>query len=153
MEAIGLVASIITLVSAASHVASILERVWGLRGISLNVLGAINEVTDFKATLTLVQRSLEETQDQLPLEHRVEYNRLLDRATSCVDAFTKHLLENVLRKREKVAGADKVIELRRRARWMEVLGGGQAQSRINTYQQELASLKMSFVLAMSATNL
>jgi len=153
MEAIGLVASIITLFSAASHVASILERVLSLRGIPIYVLGAINEVTDFKATLTLVQTSLEETQHQLPLEHRVEYNRLLGRATSCLDAFTKHLLENVLRKREKAAGADKIMELKRRAKWMEVLGGGQAQSRINTFQQELASLKMSLVLAMSAINL
>ena len=125
----------------------------GLRGISLFVLGAINEVSDFKATPTLVQTSLEETQHQVPLEYRVEYNRLLDRATSCVDAFTKHLLGNVLRKRENVPGADEVMELKRRAKWIEVLGGSQAQCQINAFEQELASLKLSFVLAMSATNL
>ena len=153
MEAIGLVASIITLVSAASHAASILERVLGLRGISLYVLGAINEVTDFKATLVLLQTTLEETQHQLPLDHRVEYDRLLDRSMGCMNAFTKHLRKNVLRERENAACADKAMELKRRAKWMEVLGGSQAQSRINTFQQELASLKMSFVLAMSATNL
>ncbi|KAI4660713.1 uncharacterized protein J4E79_005281 [Alternaria viburni] len=113
MEAIGLVASIITLVSAASHAASILERVLGLRGISLYVLGAINEVTDFKATLVLLQTTLEETQHQLPLDHRVEYDRLLDRSMGCINAFTKHLRKNVLREREKAACADKAMELKR----------------------------------------
>jgi len=153
MEAVGLVASIITLVSAASHVASILERVLGLRGISLYVLGAINEVTDFKATLALVQTVVEEAQHQLPPAYRVEYNRLLDRAMGCMDAFTKYLRRNVLREREEVVGAGKVIELKRRMKWTEVWGGGQVQCQINAFQQELASLKLSFVLAMSATNL
>jgi len=153
MEAIGLVASIITLVSAASHAASILERVLGLRGIFLYVLGAINEVTDFKATLVLLQTTLEETEHQLPLDHGVEYDRLFDRSTGCMNAFTKYLRKNVLREREKMACADKVMELKRRAKWMEVLGGGQAQCQINAFQQELASLKLSFVLVMSVTNL
>ncbi|KAI4674310.1 uncharacterized protein J4E84_010685 [Alternaria hordeiaustralica] len=58
MEAIGLVASIITLISAASNAALILERVLGLRGVSLYVLGALNEVTDFKATSTLMKLSI-----------------------------------------------------------------------------------------------
>jgi hypothetical protein len=35
METTNLVASIITLISAASHAAAILTRVWGLRGMSL----------------------------------------------------------------------------------------------------------------------
>ena len=153
MEAIGLVASIITLISAASHVASLLERVLGLRGIPLYVLGAINEVTDFKATLTLVQTAVDGTQHQLPQAYRAEYNRLLDRAMGCMDAFTKYLQRNILRERQEVAGAGKVIELKRRVKWMDVLGRGQAQCQIDAFQQELTSLKLNLVLAMSATNL
>ncbi|KAI4616133.1 uncharacterized protein J4E87_008868 [Alternaria ethzedia] len=150
MEAIGLVASIITLISAASHATSVLERVLGLRGISLYVLGAINEVSDFKATLTLVQTTLEETQHQLPLDHRVEYTRLLDRAMGCMNAFTKYLQKHVLRDREQVACVGKAMELKRRMKWTEVLGGGQTQCQINAFQQELASLKLSFVLSTPA---
>jgi len=153
MEAIGLVASIITLISAASHAASLLERVLGLRGIPLYVLGAISEVTDFKAILTLVKTAFEETQHELPLEYRVEYNRISDRAMNCINAFTKHLRRNVLREREGAIGDHKVTELKRRVKWMEVLGRGQAQGQIDAFQRELASLKLSFVLAMSATNL
>ncbi|KAI4606977.1 hypothetical protein J4E83_009732 [Alternaria metachromatica] len=152
MEAIGLVASIITLISAASNAALILERVLGLRGVSLYVLGALNEVTDFKATLTLVQTAVDETQHQLPPAYRVEYNRLLDRAMGCMDAFTKYLRRSILREREEVDGAEKVIELKRRVKWMDVLGRGQAQCQIDAFQQELTSLKLNFVLAMSATN-
>ncbi|KAI4639298.1 uncharacterized protein J4E78_010983 [Alternaria triticimaculans] len=153
MEAIGLVASIITLISAASHAASLLERVLGLRGIPLHVLGAINEVTDFKAVIALVKTAFEETQHQLPLEYEIEFNRLSDRAMGRIDAFTKHLRRNVLREREGAIGDHKVTELKRRVKWMEVLGRGQAQGQIDSFQQELASLKLSFVLAMSATNL
>jgi len=153
MEAIGLVASIITLISAASNAALILERVLGLRGVSLYVLGALNEVTDFKATLTLVQTAVDETQQQLPQAYRAEYSRLLDRTMACMDAFTKYLRRNVLREREEGVDAGKVIELKRRVKWMDVLGRGQAQCQIDAFQQELASLKLSFVLAMSATNL
>jgi hypothetical protein len=58
MEAVGLVASIVTLISAATLIGSSLTRLWGLRGTPLYVAAALNEVNDFKATLTLVQSVL-----------------------------------------------------------------------------------------------
>lgn len=153
MEAIDLVASIVTLISAGSHAASILEQVLGLRGVSRYVLGAINEVTDFEATLTLAQTALNENQHQVPPPYQAKFHRLSSRAMGRVDAFTKYLRRNVLRERKEVTGADKVTKLNRRVKWMDVLGTGQVQCQIDAFQQELASLKLSFVLAMSATNL
>jgi hypothetical protein len=58
MEAVGLVESIITFISAAKFTVSSSARIWGLRGTPLHVAAALNEVNDFKATLTRVQSVL-----------------------------------------------------------------------------------------------
>jgi hypothetical protein len=59
MEAVGLVASIITLINAATLTSASLTRLMGLRGCPLYVVSALNEVNDFQATLTLVKSVLD----------------------------------------------------------------------------------------------
>lgn len=84
MEAVGLTASIITLVSAAALTSSTLTRLWRLQGCPSYVVSALNETEDFRASLTLVSSVLDV--EQVPEDVLVEVARLLARA--------KHLLQN-----------------------------------------------------------
>lgn len=95
MEAVGLAASIITLVGAGTLTSTTLTRLWGLRGSPLYVTTALNEVNDFKATLTLVQTILDMV--ELPEDILAELSRLLRQAKTQLEAFDRYLREHVLR--------------------------------------------------------
>jgi hypothetical protein len=143
MEAVGFAASIITLISAASLTGSTLTRLWGLRGSPLYVVSALNEVTDFTATLNLVQSTLSVA--EVPEDVLAELERLLARAKDRLEAFDKYLKQKVLREDEEVHNMDQ-LKLRRRAKFKEVVG--EAQQQINGLQQGLLSIKVNLTLAL-----
>jgi hypothetical protein len=143
MEAVGLAASIITLISAASLTSSTLTRLWGLRGSPLYVVSALNEVTDFTATLTLVQSTLSVA--EIPEDVLDELERQLYRAKDRLEAFDRYLKEKVLREDEGVYNMNQP-KLRRRAKFKEIVG--EAQQHINGLQQGILSIKSNLTLAL-----
>jgi hypothetical protein len=112
MEVVGLTASIITLISAATLTSSTLTRLWGLRGSPLYVDSALNEVTDFTATLTLVQSALNVA--EVPEDVHDQLEGLLSRAKDRLEAFDRYLKEEVLREDNNGNSTDRP-KLRRRA--------------------------------------
>ncbi|KAF2124067.1 ankyrin [Dothidotthia symphoricarpi CBS 119687] len=150
MEVVGLVASIITLIGAASLTGSTLTRLYGLRGAPLYILTALNEVNDFKATLSFVHRVLDDLGDEVQGDTKAEIERLLLRAKARLDAFNKFLKEDVLREGENLVD-NRDPKLRRRAKWRELIGEGQSQ--FDALQQELVSIKVSLGLTLSASQL
>jgi hypothetical protein len=143
MEAVGLAASVITLISAATLTGSTLTRLWGLRGSPLYVVSALNEVTDFTATLTLVQSTLSVA--EVPEDVHAQLESLLSRAKDRLEAFDRYLKENVLREDNGVNSTDRP-KLRRRAKFKEIVG--EAQQQINGLQQELLSTKVNLAIAL-----
>lgn len=148
MEAVGLVASIITLVGAASLTGSSLTRLWGLRGSPLYIISALNEVNDFKATLSLIQSTL--SVKQVPEDVVLELGQLLDRARIRLDEFDRYLKEKVLQESPGKCNLDRP-KLRRRAKLKEILG--EAQQQIDGLQQGLLSIKVSLALALGVAQL
>jgi hypothetical protein len=96
MEVVGLTASIITLISAATLTGSTLTRLWGLRGSALYVVSALNEVTDFTATLTLVQSALSVAEVPEDIHDQLESH--LSRVKDRLEAFDRYLKEEVCEK-------------------------------------------------------
>ena len=143
MEAVGVVASVITLIGATSLTSSMLTRLCGLRGTPLHVLTALNEVKDFQATLSLVRSALTELGDG-----ETAVLTLLVRAKERLDTFNGYLQQEILDNDDR---GTKAIKLRKRAKFKEVMG--QIQSEINALQQDLMSIKLSLVLALGVTNL
>lgn len=150
MEAIGLVASIITLISAATLAGSALDRVWGLKGVPFYILPALNEVNDFKASLTFLQTTLSNGQHVISAAAEVEIDRLLVRAHECMRTFNEYLKEKVLREGELTTD-NKTPKLRKRAKFREVIG--QARCPIDAQRQELASIRHSLSLTLAMINL
>jgi hypothetical protein len=149
MEVAGLTASIITLIGAATLAGSTVSRIWGLRDSPpLYVLTALNEINDFKATLSLIQCALENLPTTPPDFIDEEIARFLRRAETSLTAFNNYLQEKVLR---GGAGDSDTIKLRRRAKLKEILG--EAQSEMNVLQQELTSIKLSLNTALTAMNI
>jgi hypothetical protein len=147
MEVVGLVASVITLIGAASLTSSTIHRAWGLRGSPPYLVTALNEVNDFKALLEFIRAALSDTDD---LEEHVksEIQRLLDRANAKLHAFDEYPKTKVLRDGEKF---DSNARLRKSAKLREVIGEGQVQ--VNALQQELNSVKMNLMLAINISQL
>jgi vacuolar-type H+-ATPase subunit H len=147
MEVVGLVASVITLIGAASLTSSTIHRAWGLRGSPPYLATALNEVNDFKALLEFIRAALTDTDD---LEEHVksEIKRLLDRANEKLHAFDEYLKTKVLRDGEKF---DSNARLRKSAKLREVIGEGRVQ--VNALQQELNSVKMNLMLAINISQL
>jgi vacuolar-type H+-ATPase subunit H len=147
MEVVGLVASVITLIGAASLTSSTIHRAWGLRGSPPYLATALNEVNDFKALLEFIRAALTDTDD---LEEHVksEIKRLLDRASEKLHAFDEYLKTKVLRDGDKF---DSNAKLRKSAKLREVIGEGQVQ--VNALQQELNSVKMNLMLAINISQL
>jgi|TARA_R110002003_G_scaffold3_22_gene116 hypothetical protein len=148
MEAVGLAASIITLIGAATLTSSSLTRLWALRGTPLYVVTALNEVNDFKATLILVQSALQTGQASETVS--LELSRLLDRAKERLEAFDQYLKDEVLKEEYGTHNVDHP-KLRRRAKLKEIVG--QAQQQIDGLQQGLLSIKMNLVLVLSVAQL
>jgi hypothetical protein len=67
-----------------------------------------------------------------------------------IDAFTRYLRKNGLR--EEVTLTSIVTKVKKRVKCMDMFGGSRAQDEINAFRRELASLKLSFIIAMNATN-
>jgi vacuolar-type H+-ATPase subunit H len=147
MEVVGLVASVMTLIGAASLTGSTIRRAWGLRGSPPYLITALNEVNDFKALLEFIRVALTDTDD---VEEHVksEIKRLLDRANEKLHAFDEYLKKKVLRDGEKF---DSNARLRKSAKLREVIGEGQVQ--VNALQQELNSVKMNLMLAINISQL
>jgi hypothetical protein len=143
MEAVGLAASIITLISAASLTGSTLTRLWGLRGSPLYVVSALNEVTDFTATLTLVQSTLSVA--GVPDDVLNTIAKLLSQANERLEAFDRYLKEQVLCEDKGTCNTGQP-KLRRRAKFKEVVG--EAQQHFNSFHQGLLSIKVNLVLAL-----
>ena len=145
MEAVGLAASIITLISAATLTGATITRVWGLRGCPQSVTTSLNEVEDFKGVLLLVHNALSDLDydnDQI--------RRLLDRAKIRLAAFDTYLKIEILREEAQVQD-DERPKLKKRAKWKEVVG--QLQHEIDTLKQELSSIKQSLMVALGAAQL
>jgi hypothetical protein len=147
MEVVGLVASVMTLIGAASLTSSTIHRAWGLRGSPPYLATALNEVNDFKALLEFVRAALTDT-DDLEEHAKSEIKRLLDRANEKLLAFDEYLKTKVLRDGEKF---DSNARLRKSAKLREVIGEGQVQ--VNVLQQELNSVKMNLMLAINISQL
>jgi hypothetical protein len=149
MEVVGLVASVITLIGAASLTSSTIHRAWGLRGSPPYLITALNEVNDFKALLEFIRAALSDTDD---IEEHVksEIRRLLDRANERLHAFDEYLKTKVLRDGEKF-DSNANPKLRKSAKLREVIGEGQIH--VNVLQQELNSVKMNLMLAINISQL
>jgi vacuolar-type H+-ATPase subunit H len=147
MEVVGLVASVITLIGAASLTSSTIHRAWGLRGSPPYLATALNEVNDFKALLEFIRAALTDT-DDLEEHAKSEIKRLLDRANEKLHVFDEYLKTKVLRDGEKF---DSNARLRKSAKLREVIGEGQVQ--VNALQQELNSVKMNLMLAINISQL
>lgn len=145
MEAVGLAASIITLIGAASLASATISRAVGLRGCPQSICTSFNEVEDFKGVLLIAQNAL----GDLDYDNE-QIRRLLARAQMRLEAFDIFLKEKVLRD-DGGLHEDGSPRLRRRAKWKEVIG--ELQSEIDTIKQELASIKQSLILAMTAASL
>jgi len=148
MEAIGLVASIITLIGAATLTGSSLTRLWGLWGTPFYIVTALNEVNDFTATLTLLKSVL--NMGDVPDEVLTELARLLQRAADQLDSFDRYLGNEVLRDKYWTSDRNQP-RLRRRAKWREVIG--EAQQQIDGLQQGLLSIKVNIGLALNVAQL
>jgi hypothetical protein len=145
MEPVGLAASIITLISAASLASATITRAYGLRGCPESVLTSLNEVEDFKGVLLVAQQALGD------LDYDNEYvNRLLARARTRIEAFDTFLKEKVLRDEIRPTN-DATIRLRKRAKWREITG--ELQVEIDTLKQELSSIKQSLNVALTTAHL
>ncbi|KAF2029829.1 hypothetical protein EK21DRAFT_112507 [Setomelanomma holmii] len=118
MKAVGFVASIITLIGAATLTSSTLTRLLGLKGSPLYVVNALNEVNDFNATLTLVQTALQIR--EVPHEVQEELGKLLARAQQQLEAFNQYLKAEVLRE-EHGSYDTSHLKLRRRAKLKEII--------------------------------
>jgi hypothetical protein len=148
MEAVGLTASIITLINAVTLTSSALTRLWGLRGCPLYVVLALNEVNDFNATLTLVQSALDV--GEVPDDVIIELERLIYRARQQLEGFDRYLKDHVLRK-ESGTFDIQAPKLKRRAKFMEIVG--EAQHQIDGLQQGLLSIKVNLTLALGVGQL
>jgi hypothetical protein len=148
MEAVGLVASIITLIGAASRTGSSLIRLWNLRGSPLYVTSALNEVNDFKATLCLVQTAL--SVQEVPEDVLLGLGELLDRAKTRLNEFDRYLKEKLLQDGTVTCDLDRP-RLRRRAKIREILS--KAQQEIDGLQQGLLSIKFSLALALNVAQM
>jgi hypothetical protein len=145
MEAVGLAASLITLIGAASLASATITRAIGLRGCPQSVLTSRNEVEDFKGVLLIAQQAL----GDLDYDNE-QIRRLLTRAQTRIEAFDTFLKEKVLRDDVR-PHTDGALRLRKRAKWKEVIG--ELQSEIDTLKQELSSIKQSLNVALAAANL
>jgi hypothetical protein len=150
MEVVGLVASVITLIGAASLTGSTIQRAWGLRGSPPYLVTALNEVSDFKALLEFIRAVLSHTDDSIEEHVKSEIERLLNKASERLHAFDEYLKTKVLRDGEQLDLGTK-LKLRKGAKLREVIGEGQAQ--VNTLQQELSSVKMNLMLAIGISQL
>jgi hypothetical protein len=148
MEVVGLTASIITLISAATLTSSTLTRLWGLRGSPLYVDSALNEVTDFTATLTLVQSALNVA--EVPEDVHDQLEGLLSRAKDRLEAFDRYLKEEVLREDNNGNSTDRP-KLRRRAKFKQIVG--EAQQQIDGLQQALLSTKANLTIALGVAQM
>jgi hypothetical protein len=150
MEVVGLVASVITLIGAASLTGSTIHRAWGLRGSPPYLATALNEVNDFKALMEFIRAALSDTDDSIEEHVKSEIKRLLDRANDKLHAFDEYLKTKVLRDGEKF-DSNANPKLRKSAKLREVIGEGQVQ--VNALQQELNSVKMNLMLAINISQL
>ena len=150
MEAIGLAASVITLIGATSLTSSMLTRLWGLHGTPIYILTALNDLRDFQTALALVQSAFEELDGAIPDAVVVEVHKLLSHAADRIGAFNDFLKQEVLREYDLEASS-MMPKIRKRAKFKEIIG--QAQCQIATLQQELLSIKMSLSLALGVANL
>jgi hypothetical protein len=150
MEVVGLVASVVTLIGAASLTSATIHRAWGLRGSPPYLITALNEVNDFKALLEFIRATLSDTDDSLEEHVKSEIKRLLDRANEKLLAFDEYLQTKVLRDGEK-RDSNANPRLRKSAKLREVIGEGQVH--VNALQQELNSIKMNLMLAINISQL
>lgn len=148
MEAVGLAASVITLISAAALTSSTLMRLRGLKGCPLYVLSALNEFNDFTATLILVQSVL--GVEEITEKVLAELERLMGRAKYQLERLDTYLKQQVLRE-EPVGTNLNLAKLRRHARWKEVIG--EAQHQMEGLQEALRSIKDDLLPVMSAGQL
>lgn len=145
MEAVGLAASIITLIGAASLTSATITRACGLRGCPQSVLTSLNEVEDFKGVLIAARQALGD------LDYNDEQiSRLLVRAQTRIEAFDAYLKEKVLRDDVRPEN-DEAPRLKKRAKWKEVIG--ELQQEVDTLKQELSSIKQSLTVALTAAQL
>lgn len=145
MEAVGLAASVITLIGATTLASATITRAWGLRGCPQSVLTSLNEVEDFKGVLLAVRSAL----GDLDYDNE-QIRRILTRAKTRLESFDTFLKEKVLRD-EVRPNNDEGPRLRKRAKWKEVIG--ELQSEIDTLKQELSSIKQSLAITLAVANL
>lgn len=150
MEVVGLVASIITLIGAASLTGSTIERAWGLRGCPIYLVTALNEVNDFKVLLEFISAALSDSGDNLEEHAKAEIGRLLNKASDRLHTFDEYLKAKVLRD-GKSLGPNSNLKLRKGAKFREIIGEGQNQ--VQALQQDLNSVKINLMLAIGVTQL
>ena len=150
MEVVGLVASVMTLIGAASLTGSTIQRAWGLRGSPMYLVSALNEVNDFKALLEFIRATLSTTNDSIEEHVKLEIERSLSKASERLHAFDEYLKTKILRDREQ-PDLNMKLKLRKGAKLREVIGEGQAQ--VDSLQQELSSVKMNLMLAIGISQL
>jgi hypothetical protein len=148
MEAVGLVASIVTLIGTVTLTSATLRKLWALRGSPLYMVTALNEVSDFKITLNLVLSAIDTAQclDDI----RSDLESLLNRARDRLARFDQYLKREVLRDGDG-ASKDVQLRLRRRTRLKEILG--ETQQEIFSLQKDLSSIKANLALVLGAANL
>ena len=145
MEAVGLAASVITLIGAATLTGATITRAWGLLECPQSITTSLNEVEDFKGVLLLVHNALGDLDydnDQI--------RKLLDRAKMRLEAFDMYLNTEILCEKAQMQDG-KRPKLKKRAQWKEVVG--QLQHEIDTLKQELSSIKQSLMVALAAAQL
>ncbi|PSN75560.1 ankyrin, partial [Corynespora cassiicola Philippines] len=145
MEAVGLAASIVTLVSATSFAGAALQKLQRLRGTQVHLVAAINEMNDFRATLSFVHSAVDGHEDLLPESSRSELEALLERSEEDLKNFTHYLETELLRDGKSDTTSPK---LRSRAKFKELLG--ENQSRIDTFCRNFNSIKTALGVALGA---
>lgn len=148
MEAVGLAASVLTLISAAALTSSTLTRLWRLQGCPNYVVTALNDIEDFRAVLTLVKAMIERREP--PEDVLVEIARLLARAEEQIGKFDRYLKDEVVQS-PQTPHQETRIKLRRRAKLKEAIGA--AREQFDDFQQGLQSIKGNLVVVLEVVNM
>jgi hypothetical protein len=104
------------------------------------------QVTDFRAMLQLLHKTIEAPEQALEDDVKAEFERLLGRAKVLVDEF-QMFMKGVY----KTPDQESDRSLRSRGKVREVLGAN--QRKVDILRKEFASLKTSFNLALQLTSL
>ena len=147
MDPVSLAASIITLISAASTTGDFLKKVWSLRNHPGYLSAALNDITDFKAMLCLMLKTVESVEDSIDDDVRFGIESLIRRAESRLSDF-RQFINNLFE--DEPSTHSKTLRLRRRAKLNEVFGDN--QRKVDGFREELTSIKSELGVLLQITN-